>query len=78
MKKHYKHHSDPIVGGESEREGRVMGHGEFANMPHDVMMKSYPKAHEFGPDVEDDTMGRVDKENKQAHMQTRRHLSNQH
>jgi hypothetical protein len=75
---HMKHHSDPIVGGESEREGRVMGHGEFANMPKDVHMKAYPKAHEMGGTVEDDTMGRVDKENMQAHRQSRRNMSNQH
>lgn len=80
MKKHKKmHHSDPIVGGESEAEGRIMGHGDFANMPQkEVMMKSYPKASEFGPDVLDDTMGHVDTVNKRAHSKTRSHLSNQH
>lgn len=78
MHKKRKHHSDPIVGGESEREGRVMGRGEHANMPKEVMMKSYPKANEFGPDVEDDTMGRIDQENKRAHSKARSHLSNQH
>lgn len=73
------HHSDPIVGGESEREGRVMGHGDFANLPQrEVMMKPYPKAAEFGPDVLDDTMGHVDTVNKKAHQRARSHLSNQH
>jgi|GEM_PF-2297239 len=79
MKKHpKKHHSDPIVGGESESEGRAWGHGQFANMPHEVKMKGYPKASEFGPSVLDDTMGHVDKTNHHAETQTRRHLSNQH
>jgi len=72
------HHSDPIVGGESESEGRVWGAGEHANMPKEIRMKDYPKAHEFGSDVLDDTMGHVDKTQGQAHMQSRRHLSNQH
>lgn len=79
-KSHYghMHHSDPIVGGESEREGRVMGHGKFANMPTDVEMKMYPKSHEHGPDVLDDTMGTVDKSNRQAQMQSRKYMSQQH
>lgn len=79
MKKHHKmHHSDPIVGGESEAEGRVMGHGDFANMPQKVEMKAYPKANEYGPTVLDDTMGHVDKTNKSAHQKSRSHISNQH
>jgi hypothetical protein len=78
MKHHHKHHSDPIVGGESEHEGRAWGHGEHANMPKEVKMSMYPKAHEAGPMVEDDTMGRVDKENSRAHAKTRSYLSNQH
>lgn len=73
-----KHHSDPIVGGESEKEGRAMGHGMFANMPTDIKMKAYPKAHEFGPSVEDDTMGRIDAENGRAETKSRRFVSNQH
>lgn len=64
--------------GESEKEGRAWGHGEFANMPKEVKMDRYPKAHEEGPTVEDDTMTRIDRENRQAHMQSRRHMSNQH
>lgn len=79
MKKHHKmHHSDPIVGGESEAEGKVMGHGNFANMPQDVHFKAYPKASEFGPGVLDDTMGHVDKVNKAAEMKSHKYLSNQH
>lgn len=77
--KKMKHHSDPIVGGESEREGRVMGHGDFANMPQkEVMMKAYPKAKEFGPGVLDDTMGEIDMTTKRAHGKSHKYLSNQH
>lgn len=64
--------------GVSEKEGKAWGHGEFANMPKEVKMDKYPKAHEAGAMVEDDTMGRVDKENMQAHKQTRKYMSNQH
>lgn len=72
------HHSDPMVGGESEAEGRTWGKGEFANMPQDVKMKIYPKAAEYGPDVLDDTMGTVDKSNSRAHTTSRKYVSNQH
>lgn len=79
MKKHKKmHHSDPIVGGESEAEGRRMGQGEFANMPTQVHMKAYPKPNEYGPGVLDDTMGHVDTVNKAAHMKSHKYISNQH
>ena len=64
--------------GTSEHEGRAWGAGEHANMPKEVKMDRYPKAHEFGPGMEDDTMVRVDAENKRAHSKTRSHLSNQH
>lgn len=73
-----KHHSDPMVGGESEKEGPAMGHGKFANMPTDVMMKHYPKANEFGPTVLDDTMGEIDRVNSVAHKRSKSHMSNQH
>ena len=64
--------------GMSEKEGSPWGRGEHANMPKEVKLDMYPKAHEMGPSVENDTMSRVDTENKQAHSQTRRHMSNQH
>lgn len=64
--------------GASEKEGKAWGHGQFANMPHDVKMDMYPKAKEFGPGVEDDTMTRIDAENSRAHSKAHKHLSNQH
>lgn len=74
----HMHHSDPIVGGESESEGRVYGHGEFANMPKEVNMKAYPKAAEFGPSVLDDTQGEINRVQHAARAKTHKHLSNQH
>ena len=62
----------------SENEGKAMGRGEFANMPQSVTMKAYPKASEYGPDVEDDTMTRIDAENSRAHTKARSNKSNQH
>lgn len=64
--------------GESEKEGKPWGRGEQANMPKEVRMDTYPKANEAGPMVENDTMTRVDGENKQAKSMTRKYLSNQH
>jgi hypothetical protein len=64
--------------GSSENEGKAMGKGGFANMPQDVKFQAYPKANEFGPGIEDDTMTRIDGENKRAKSKTRSHLSNQH
>lgn len=64
--------------GESEHEGKMWGAGKHANMPTDVKLDSYPKAHEMGPTVENDTMTRVDAENRQAHSQARKYMSNQH
>jgi hypothetical protein len=64
--------------GESEREGKAWGRGKHANMPTDVKMDMYPKANEFGPGVEEDTMTRVDMENKRAKAKSHRYMSNQH
>lgn len=64
--------------GESEHEGKAWGHGKHANMPTEVKMDHYAKAHEMGSTVENDTMTRVDEENKRAHSKTRSHMSNQH
>ena len=64
--------------GNSEREGRAWGHGEHANMPKEVRLDTYPKAHEFGPGDLDDTMTEIDRVNGMAHKKARSHLSNQH
>lgn len=64
--------------GKSEKESAPWGRGKHANMPTDVRLDEYPKAVEAGPMVEDDTMTRVDAENKRAKSSTRKYLSNQH
>lgn len=64
--------------GNSEREGKAWGKGEFANMPKEVKMNAYPKAHEFGPGDLDDTMTEIDRANGVAAKRTRSNLSNQH
>ena len=64
--------------GDSEKEGSAWGKGEFANMPKDVQMKSYPKANEFGPGNLNDTMVEIDQTTSKAHTKSHRFLSNQH
>ena len=64
--------------GNSEREGKAWGKGEFANMPKEVKMDAYPKANEFGPGDLDDTMTEIDACNARAHKKAKGYLSNQH
>lgn len=64
--------------GNSEKEGKAMGKGQFANMPQEVKMQAYPKAHEYGPSDLDDTMTEIDGVNRKAHTKSRSHMSNQH
>jgi len=66
------------MGKSSESEGKVWGRGEHANMPKEVKMDAYPKAIEYGPSMEDDTMTRVDEENRRSDSRARSHVSNQH
>jgi hypothetical protein len=75
MKMHKpKHHSDPIVGGTSEHEGKPWGQGNFANMPQDVRMQSYPKMPYKELDTIDDTEGRLETDAKQAEKGQRKNL----
>lgn len=78
MKNKGKGSFSPVGHGESEKEGKAVGKGMFANMPTDVSMKAYPKAHEYGPTVENDTISRIDEENMRSHKKARSHMSNQH
>lgn len=68
----------PVGHGTSEREGKYEGKGQFANLPQDVSMKAYPKAHEFGAGELDDTMSEIDGTTRTAHTKSRKYLSNQH
>ena len=64
--------------GMSEKEDKPWGQGQHANMPTEVKMDTYPKAIEYGPTVQNDTMSRVDEENRRSDGRARSHLSNQH
>lgn len=64
--------------GNSEKEGKAWGKGEFANMPKEVRMDKYPKSSEFGAGDIDDTMTEIDDTTSKAHGKSRRFLSNQH
>lgn len=66
------------MGGSSEREGKAWGRGQFANMPSEKKMQSYPKSPHSVASVEDDTITRIDAENGRAEKKSRRFVSNQH
>lgn len=68
----------PTGHGTSEREGKAVGKGQFANMPQDVSMKPYPKGYEFGAGELDDTITGIDASNSKAHSKSRKYTSNQH
>lgn len=87
QKSHHDSHMMPEMGhssvgptghGVSEHEGRVMGAGDFANMPQQVHMSSYPKARHYKGGVLDDTITGIDHTNAHAEGQAQKYLSNQH
>ena len=63
--------------GTSEHEGRAWGKGEFANMPKETKMDTYPKNRGQGGSL-DDTLTGIDRSISEAETQSRRHMSNQH
>jgi hypothetical protein len=64
--------------GMSEKQEKPWGQGEHANMPKESKMESYPKANQYGPTIQNDTMTRVDDENSRSDSRARSHVSNQH
>lgn len=64
--------------GNSEREGKAWGKGEFANMPKEVKMNAYPRANEYGPGDLDDTMTEIDRSNSKSKSKMKSNVSNQH
>jgi hypothetical protein len=64
--------------GMSEKEEKPWGQGKFANMPTEVEMDEYPSAIQYGPTVQNDTMTRIDEENRRSDGRARSHMSNQH
>jgi hypothetical protein len=74
MKKMGKHHSDPMVGGTSDKQSKPWGQGNYANMPQEVRMQEYPKRPYRDLDGIDDTAGRIETDDRQAEVGERRNL----
>lgn len=66
------------AGRDSEHEGRAWGAGEFANMPQEKKMESYPKASHYGTHELDDSITGIDKCVSASESKANRFLSNQH
>lgn len=60
--------------GTSENEGKAWGHGQFANMPQEVMMKPYPSPGLSTDDHLDDTIQRIDSDTKSIHARTKKSM----
>lgn len=62
--------------GDSGHEGAPWGHGEFANMPQEVIMEDYPKymAEPNNMDGIDDTIERLVSDNKEEKRGIRKNL----
>lgn len=58
--------------GSSEHEGKAWGHGQFANMPSEVVMKAYPKGGYSTDEHLDDTIQRLDSDSEDAEGIVRR------
>jgi hypothetical protein len=68
----------PVGHGDSEKEGKRVGQGNFANMPQEVSMKGYPKSPKYRGSEIDDTMSEIDGCNSRSEGMARRHVSDQH
>ena len=65
----HHHHSGgpmPIATGESESEGRPWGHGEYANMPQEVVFQHVGPSPHFMEENINDTMRRLDEDAAQS------------
>lgn len=66
-----------------KESGFVVGHspsvgkGDFANMPQDVKMQSYPKSPYYMDSDLNDSMTGIDEVNYKAEVRSRKFLSNQ-
>lgn len=74
----HRHHASHAEGlGVSEREHAPWGHGEYANMPQEVIKEEYSKVHPRSG-VLDDTITGIDKSNMHSEHQRSKYLSSQH
>lgn len=69
-----KKHSNSMVGGTSEHEGKAWGHGQYANMPQEVKMSEYPKMPHKELGGLDDTAARISQDEKHAERGDRKSL----
>ena len=54
-----------------------VGRGDYANLPQDVKMKSYPKAKTLGERDLDDTLTGIDETMTRSESKARKYVSNQ-
>lgn len=69
---------NPATHGTSEREGKVWGKGERANMPQKEKMTDFPKVAMRSDGDINDTITGVDKSVTSSIVKSKRFLSNQH
>lgn len=62
----HKGSSIPFEHGESEAEGKPWGHGQFANMPQEVVFKDVGPSPHFMDENINDTMRRLDSDAEQS------------
>lgn len=89
-KQDYKDHYDEHEAMSHKKRGRMnegsemhghkesWGRGEHSNMPKDLIMKDYPKAHDPREKDLGDTMSSIDREIDQMEGQRGKRISNQH
>lgn len=64
--------------GISENEGKSWGHGEFANMPKDKVMKPFQKTKKMKSSNLDDAITGIDRCVDESEGRVSKYLSNQH
>lgn len=60
-----------------EGHDQSIGHGNFANLPQEVMMKEYPKNKMLRSGMLDDTITGIDNVISRGEVTTSKHISNQ-
>lgn len=64
-------------GGFVEGHKESVGKGSFANLPHDVVMKEYPKSKSMRGGMLDDTITGIDSVQRGSESKSMHHISNQ-
>lgn len=63
--------------GVSEKEGKRIGQGQFANMPTEVRMEMYPKNKVPMSGIENDTISGIDQVISSSESKRSKYMSNQ-